>query len=255
MNSASSEPHLDSILPLVHIHMNILAISAHPDDIELLCAGTLARYAQQGHRILLAPFTSGNMGDLNIPPRELARVRKEEAEKSAAILGAGLLWPAITDELVFPNEQQRHVMIDLLREADPDVIFTHSPNDYHPDHRYVSQLVFDSYFQKGLPHLPGQDRPACRFGRAQVYYMDTLAGVGFSPAEYVDITTVMDAKRRMLECHQSQVKPMRALAQTDLLELVEVQSRFRGFAAGCQYAEGFTRLEAYQRGLTTRILP
>jgi len=235
--------------------MNILAISAHPDDIELLCAGTLARYAQQGHAIFLAPFTSGNMGDLKVPPSTLARTRKEESEAAAAILGARLLWPGITDEMVFPNEEQRRVMIDLIRQADPDVIFTHGPSDYHPDHRYVSQLVFDSYFQKGLPHLPGQNHSACRFGTTQVYYMDNLAGIGFNPAEYVDITSVMDTKRRMLECHQSQVKPMRELAHSDMLELIEVQSRFRGFAAGCAYAEGFRKLEAYQRGLTRRILP
>jgi len=235
--------------------MNILAIGAHPDDIEILCAGTLARYAQQGHAIYVSSFTSGNMGDLKVPPLELGHTRKGEAEAAAAILGARLLWPAITDELVFPNEEQRRVMIDLVRQANPDVILTHSPTDYHPDHRYVSQLVFDSYFQKGLPHLPGQHEPACRFGQAQVYYMDTLAGIGFNPVEYVDITSVIDTKRRMLECHQSQIKPMRELAHTDMLELVEVQARFRGLAAGCRYAEGFARLEAYQRGLTTRILP
>jgi len=235
--------------------MNVLAVGAHPDDIEILCAGTLARYAAHGHKIILAPFTCGDMGDLKMPPPELARIRRQEAEASASLLGARLLWPGITDELVFPNEAQRRVMIDLLREGDPDVIFTHSPNDYHPDHRYVSQLVFDSYFQKGLPHIPGQTQPPCRFGQSQVYYMDNLAGIGFTPAEYVDITAVMETKRRMLDCHQSQVKPMRELAQTDLIDLIEVQARFRGMAAGCRYAEGFTRLEAFQRGLTRRLLP
>ena len=154
----------------------------------------------------MAVFTSGNMGDLNVPPDELAAIRRREAEASAAIIGAKLLWPAVTDELVFPDAQQRRIMIDLLREADPDVIITHGPGDYHPDHRYVSQLVFDSYFQKGLPHIPGQTRPACRFGQAQVYYMDNVGGIGFSPAEYVDITDVIETKRDMLACHQSQIR-------------------------------------------------
>ena len=235
--------------------MNILAIGAHPDDIELSCAGTLARYAELGDTLFVAVFTCGDMGDLHVPPDKLAQVRKAEAQASADIVGASLLWPAITDELVFPNETQRQVMIDLLRQADPDVIFTHSPNDYHPDHRYVSQLVFDSYFQKGLPHLPGLTRPACRFGQAQVYYMDNLAGIEFVPTEYVDITKAIDTKRKMLNCHQSQIKPMQQLAATNLLEIMETQSRFRGFAAGCQYAEGFRRLDAFQRGLTRRVLP
>jgi LmbE family N-acetylglucosaminyl deacetylase len=235
--------------------MNILAVGAHPDDIEILCAGTLARYAEEGHSVTLAVFTCGDMGDLKTPPSELAMVRKKESEASAIILGARLLWPAITDELVFPNEEQRRIMIDLLRQADPDVIFTHSPIDYHPDHRYVSQLVFDSYFQKGLPHLPGQHQTACRFGQTQVYYMDNVAGISFVPADYVDITSVMETKRRMLDCHQSQVKPMRELANSDLMDLIEIQARFRGLAAGCKYAEGFTRLEAFQRGLSQRVLP
>jgi N-acetylglucosamine malate deacetylase 1 len=235
--------------------MNVLAVGAHPDDIELSCAGTLARYVKEGHSVSMAVFTCGDMGDLQIPPAALAALRKQESEAAAQILGAQLLWPAITDELVFANEEQRRIMIDLLRQADPDVIFTHSPDDYHPDHRYVSQLVFDSYFQKGLPHIPGQTRRACRFAQAQVYYLDNVAGVGLTPLEYVDITETFDIKRRMLECHKSQLRAMSDLANADILELIHIQSRFRGYAAGCKYAEGFRRLEAWQRGIARRLLP
>lgn len=235
--------------------MNILAVAAHPDDIEINCAGTLARYAEQGHPVTIVVFTSGNMGDLKVPPAELEATRQREAQASAEVIGARLLWPAITDELVFPNEAQRSTMIDLLRESDPDVIITHSPNDYHPDHCYVGQLVFDSYFQKGLPHIPNQSKPACRFGQAQIYHMDNLGGIGFIPTEYVDITNVFETKKKMLACHASQVKPMKELANTDMFQLIEVQARFRGFAAGCDLAEGFSRVEAFQRGLSQRILP
>jgi len=101
--------------------MNILAIGAHPDDIEILCAGTLALYAKAGHHVTMAVFTDGSMGDLKIAPAKLAKIRREEQQAAADIIGARLLWPAITDEHVFPNEAQRSVMIDLLREADPDV--------------------------------------------------------------------------------------------------------------------------------------
>lgn len=235
--------------------MNILAVGAHPDDIEILCAGTLARYARQGHRIFMAVFTSGNMGDLEIGPEELARIRRAESEQAAAVIGATLLWPGIMDEHVFPNADQRRIMIDLMRQSDPDVILAPSPNDYHPDHRYLSQLVFDSYFQKGLPHIPEQRQTACRFGQAQVYYMDNLAGIHFLPTEYVDITSEMETKRAMLKCHRSQLKTVSELAHTDLLDMIEIQGRFRGMAARCAYAEGFTRLEAFQRGLTRRVLP
>jgi LmbE family N-acetylglucosaminyl deacetylase len=235
--------------------MNVLAIGAHPDDIEILCAGTLALYRQQGHHVTFGVFTCGDMGDLKIRPEELARIRRAESEAAAAVIGARLLWLGIMDEHVFPNESQRRVMIDLLRQADPDVVITHSPNDYHPDHRYVSQLVFDSYFQKGLPHIPAQSQPACRFGATQVYYMDNIAGIGFLPTEYVDITAVMETKLRMLRCHQSQFKAMSELTQCGLDQLTEIQARFRGLAGGCTFAEGFCRLEAWQRGLARRVLP
>jgi LmbE family N-acetylglucosaminyl deacetylase len=203
----------------------------------------------------MAVFTSGNMGDAHIPPPKLAAMREKEMRDAAALIDASLLWPAIDDEHVFPCAEQRRVMIDLLREADPDVILTHAPNDYHPDHRAVSQLVFDSYFQKGLPHIPQQTRRSCRFGTAQIYYMDNLGGIGFDPTEYVDITTTMEVKHRMLACHKSQFSAMTELAHTDLREMVEAQSRFRGIQAGCRYAEGFTRCDAFQRGLTKRVLP
>ena len=235
--------------------MNILCVAAHPDDIEILCAGTLIKYANQGHDVTMAVFTTGNMGDLHTKPPELAITREKETRAAAAIIGAKLIWAGVDDEHVFPNETQRRIMIDVLREADPDVIFTHSPNDYHPDHRYVSQLVFDSYFQKGLPFIPGQSLPACRFGQAQLYYMDNLGGIGFLPTEYVDISNEFEVKKQMLLCHESQVLAMKELAYTDMTEMIEVQARFRGLAAGCRFAEGFTRLEAYQRGLTKRVLP
>jgi LmbE family N-acetylglucosaminyl deacetylase len=159
------------------------------------------------------------------------------------------------DEHVFPDADQRRRVIDLLRETDPDVLFTHHPQDYHPDHRHLAQLVFDSYFQKGLPFIPGQKHPACRFAETQVYYLDTIGGIGFLPTEYVDITPVMDLKRRMLRCHRSQFKAMSDLARCDLEQLVEIQSRFRGLAGGCVYAEGFTRLDSWQRGTSRRLLP
>lgn len=235
--------------------MNILCIAAHPDDIEILCAGTLIRYAQEGHQVTMAVFTSGNMGDAVIEPERLGKTREAESRAAAALIGAKLIWSAVMDEHVFPDKEQRRIMIDVLREADPDVIFTHSPNDYHPDHRYVGQLVFDAYFQKGLPFIPEQQLPACRFGHSQLYFMDNLGGIGFQPTEYVDISSVFETKKEMLACHKSQFEAMEQLASTNLFDMIEVQARFRGMAAGVRYAEGFTRLDAFQRGLTKRVLP
>lgn len=235
--------------------MNILCVTAHPDDAEILCAGTLIRYIQSGHTVTIAVFTDGSMGDAVIKPEILRVMRAKETQAATALIGANLVWGGVLDEHVFPDAVQRRKMIDILRKSDPDIIFTHSPNDYHPDHRYVSQLVFDAYFQKGLPHIPDQEMPACRFGKAQVYYMDNLGGIGFSPTEYVNISDVFEIKKQMLACHKSQFDAMSDLADTNLFDMIETQARFRGMAAGCRYAEAFTRLDAFQRGLTSRTLP
>ena len=235
--------------------MNILCVVAHPDDTEILCAGTLIRYARENHHVTIAVFTDGSMGDAVVAPAALGKIREAETRAAAAVIGAKVIWGGVMDEHVFPDQEQRRIMIDILREADPDVIFTHSPNDYHPDHRYVGQLVFDAYFQKGLPHIPGQSLPACRFGQSQVYFMDNLGGIGFLPTEYVDITEVFEMKKEMLACHKSQFEAMQQLANTNLFDMIDVQAQFRGMAAGCRYAEGFARMDAFQRGLTSRILP
>ena len=107
-------------------NLKILAIGAHPDDLELCCAGTLALYAQTGHSVTMACFTSGNMGDLIIEPDKLATGRRKEAEESARMIGAELVWVGVDDERVYPDESQRNLMIDLLRQVDPDIIITHS---------------------------------------------------------------------------------------------------------------------------------
>ena len=85
--------------------------------------------------------------------------------------------------------------------------------------------------------------------------MDTIAGICFAPTEYVDITSVMETKLRMLRCHQSQYKAISELAHRDVEQVTEIQSRFRGLAGGCAFAEGFCRLETWQRGLARRLLP
>lgn len=235
--------------------MNILAVGAHPDDIEAYCAGTLIKYARQGHKIFHAVFTSGNMGDLHAAPDKLAATRKAEAQAAADLIGAKLIWGGVDDECVFPNETQRALMIDILREADPDIIITHGPDDYHPDHRFVGQLVFDSYHQKGLPNIPGPMRPACRFGLTQVFHMDYPMGINFQPTEYVDITDVFAIKYEMLKKHASQLVSLKEHSNADVLDMIEVMGRFRGMSCGCKYAEGFRREEAFHRVKPYRVLP
>ena len=139
----------------------------------------------------------------------------------------------------------------ISRKLEPDVIITHSPDDYMPDHTAVSKLVFDASFAASVPHYLNGEAAAL----TPVYYMDTLAGVNFLPTEYVDITDTVELKLEMLECHESQMKWMRDHDHIDFAEFVRTCARFRGLQCGVQYAEGFRPCMAWPKLTTKRMLP
>ncbi len=232
--------------------MNVLAIGCHPDDIEIGCSGTLAKCVKRGDKVTVCHITNGNMGHEIIPPDELRDMRIGEAKKAGSLAGIEVVTLDIGDLL--PNGcdiSQRDRIAELIIKVQPDFIITHSPNDYMPDHRAVSKLVFDASFVASVPQY-------CNGGKSAVtplYYMDNLAGVNFLPTEYVDITDEIDLKIEMLECHESQLKWMRDHDHIDFAEFVRSCSRFRGLQSGVQYAEGFTQEYAWPKITTRRLLP
>lgn len=232
---------------------SVLAVGAHPDDLEILCAGTLARYARRGVRVVMAVATDGSAGHMVIPPEELAQIRREEARRSAAVIGAALIWMGYTDELIFEDISTRLRFVDLIRQAQPDLILTHDPHDYHPDHRVVSRLVFDASFLSGLAHVK-TDHPA-HPGVQPLYYFDVLTGVNFNPTEYVDITETYALKRDMLACHESQRKWLKDHDNIEVMDFIDVMARSRGLQCGVAYAEGFRPEIGWGRLRPYRVLP
>ena len=233
--------------------MNILAVGAHPDDLEILCGGTLAKYAKNGHHVTMAVLTNGNMGHPDIEPVEMARIRKGEFESAAALIGAETIWMDIDDEMSVNDLDTRLKMVDVIRQAAPDVILTHSEADYHVDHRNTSLLISDAAplacvhnIKRALPQIDKQPL---------IYHFDTLGAVGFLPTEYVDVTDVIEIKKAMYRCHESQDEWMRIATGFDISEVIETVAKVRGYGAGVKYAEGFTRVEAWYKGTTVRVLP
>lgn len=240
-------------LSLGEENMRILAVGAHPDDLEVLCAGTLARYVQQGQQVVMCVATDGTAGHIVIPPIELARIREREAREAATLLGADFIWMGLPDELVFDNLETRLSFVDVIRQARPDVIITHDPHDYHPDHRSVSRLIFDASFVASLPNIKTQ-YPAHPSVPA-LYYMDTLAGKGFQPGEYVNSTDTMDLKRQMLACHESQITWLKEHDNIDILDFMDAVARFRGLQCGVRFAEAFRVEDVWPRTVPRRVLP
>ena len=174
--------------------MKILAIGAHPDDLEILCGGTLAKYSQKGHKIFMAHLCNGGMGGRKISSEELIKIRDKESKKAADLIKAETLGPIAGDLDLYPTREMRLKVVDIIRYAKPDIIITHNVNDYIPDHVITGQIVFDSAFTATLPLY--KTKYSAHENIVPIYSMDTVAGIRFEPEFYVDVTESFEVKKR-----------------------------------------------------------
>jgi LmbE family N-acetylglucosaminyl deacetylase len=234
--------------------MRVLAIGAHPDDLEILCGGTLARFVQEGHEVVMCHATRGDRGSFVHTSEEITRIRSGEARRAAEICGAEYATLDLRDtEVNAADPEQQRAVADLVRDARPDLIITHYPQDYMGDHNEISRLVFDSSFYATLP-LYETGRPH-HSTVTPIYYMETVMGVGFLPTEYVDVSATIERKAAMLEAHESQLTWLRDHDGVDIVEQMRTTTRFRGQQCGVAYAEGFVPCQTWLRGTTRRLLP
>lgn len=235
--------------------MNILAIGAHPDDLEIACYGTLARYVKEGHKVSVCHVSNGNLGHAVIKQDELTEIRRKEAENAAAIIGAKHYTLNIDDQYVdSSDDEQVKKLVRVIREARPDFIITHCENDYHRDHVQTYQLVFRATCCASLAHYDdGSELPTVEI--CPLYQMDTLANTDFNPTEFVDIGETIELKLKALACHKSQIVWMKEHDKIDFVEFVRNSSRVRGYQCGVEYAEGFRLDMHYGRMTAKRLLP
>jgi len=234
--------------------MNVLAIGCHPDDLEIGCGGTLAKFAKQGHKVFMCNIANGNMGHVIIKPPELREIRRKEAIAAATVLGAESFTIDVGDAMVEASDKEvRNKLVEVIRFTKPDVVITHNSSDYMRDHEQASQLAVDATFCNTLPHLETESETFSTF--PPVFYMDTLAGIGFIPTEYVDITEEIEQKLEALSRHESQIKWMMDHDHIDFLDFVRTCSKYRGLQSNCLYAEGFRQYRGWPRFTTSRLLP
>jgi LmbE family N-acetylglucosaminyl deacetylase len=232
----------------------VLAVGAHPDDLEQLCGGTLARFAREGHHVVMCHATRGDKGSYVHTSEEISRIRTTEAQKAAEICGAEHATLGLSDgEVLAADPAQRRLVVDLVREARPDLIITHSPGDYMSDHTEISKLVFDCSFHATLPLFATGKQHHSKV--APIYYMETLSGLGFEPTEFVDVSGVIETKTAMLEAHESQLSWLRDHDGVDIVQQMRTASAFRGQQCGVAYAEGFAPCLTWLRCTTRRLLP
>ncbi len=217
--------------------VDLLAIAAHRDDVELTCAGTLLKARDAGYRTGIIDLTAGEMGS-----RGNAKVREAEAAASAGILGvverrnAGL-----PDAGIHNTDETRRLLVKLIRELAPRTVILPFPVGRHPDHRIASELGRDACFLAGLAKYPAEGAPH-RPGKiiyALAYREDPV-----KPTFVVDISAQFDRKMQSIRCYSSQFDGAKAAGEIfptgqDLYSLVETQNAHYGSLIRTRYGEPF----------------
>jgi len=144
-------------------------------------------------------------------------------------------------------------IVEIIRKTKPDLIITNNSEDYMRDHEMASEIAVNASFMATLPHIRTESPSIDMI--APVYFMDTLAGIGFQPTEYVDITDTIEIKIEALRQHESQIKWMLDHDNIDFPDMVRTCSKYRGYQCNADYAEGFRPYLGYLRPTTTRLLP
>lgn len=225
----------------------ILAIHAHPDDIEFQCAGTLARLKHQGCPIVMVTMTAGDCGSAELCREEIADIRREEAQQAAAILEAEYYCGEFPDLNFDVCPDSRRRVTELIRKARPDIVLTAPPVDYMTDHEVTSRLVRDACFCAPIPNFKTEqwDPAPPTTHIPHLYYVDPIEGIDWfgqpSPTDFiVDISATFELKLQMLACHDSQRAWLRAQHGLDeYLDSCRRWSARRGAEIGAAYGEGF----------------
>jgi LmbE family N-acetylglucosaminyl deacetylase len=220
-----------------------LAIFSHPDDVELMVAGTLSLLRNNGWEIHIATMTAGDKGTEDHSPAEITAIRREEARKAAGIIGATYHCLGYEDVFIFYNRESISATTNLMRKIQPSLVFTASPEDYMVDHEITSVIVQTSCFACGMKNLQLEEKSFEPV--PYLYYSDAMDGVNklgvpLNPSIYVDISTEISVKEKMLASHATQRDWLLKHHKVD--EYILAMKRFaekRGSEIGARYAEGF----------------
>lgn len=222
----------------------VLAALPHPDDMEILCAGTLLRLRALGCEIHVATMTAGDKGSAVLSRQEIAAIRREEARRGAEAVGAvSYRCMELQDvEIAFDNPSRRKVAA-LLRAVDPFLVITTPPADYMFDHEITSQLVRDACFNAPMKNYDAEGSPSS--GIPYLYYTDAIEGHDiYGDASRVtcviDISSEMEQKAEALACHDSQRAWLKKQhGMDDYIDSMKRWSAKRGQQIGVAYAEAF----------------
>ena len=220
-----------------------LGIFAHPDDAEFMCAGTLSLLSRAGWTVHIASIAKGDKGTNLLSREEIGSIRKEEASKSAEIIGGQYHCLEFEDVYIFYNRDTINAATNLIRKVHPDIVFTSSPNDYMLDHEVTSLIVETACFSSGIKNMEINTEPFEPI--PYLYYCDPMEGKDkfgslVRPSIYVNIESEILTKEKMLSCHASQRTWLLKHHKVDEYVLcMKHLAGIRGSEVNKLYAEGF----------------
>jgi len=233
-----------------------LAIGAHPDDIELQCAGTLALLQKHGWTIAVASLTPGDKGSTRLGPDDISKIRRQEAKEAASLIDARYYCLEWRDLAVFYGDMSCKRTTAMVRAVDPDLVFTHPPADYLGDHEETSRIVRHACFAASVrnyevPAFPGTESPPPTTKIPHLYYFDPIDGIDMfgraaTASVFVDVSTTIELKQRMLAKHESQREWLKNQhGVDDYVEQMRALAKQRGKQIGVDYAEAFRQHVAH----------
>jgi N-acetylglucosamine malate deacetylase 1 len=229
------------------IKINILAIAAHPDDVELSCAGTLITHQQMGYTTGVIDLTKGEMGTRGTPEQ-----RMEEANEAARLMKLTVRENLSLQDAFFENNLENQLkVIRKIRQYQPDIVIGNAQYDRHPDHVRGAKLIEEACFKAGLKMIKtlddeGLEQDAWR--PAKLFHV--IQSVSLTPDFYVDISSAQAIKMEAVRAYKSQffdpnsAEPQTYISRPEFIEMVEARAKEYGHRIQVAYAEGFNFSQA-----------
>ncbi|MBV6644615.1 MAG: bacillithiol biosynthesis deacetylase BshB1 [Cyclobacteriaceae bacterium] len=221
--------------------LDILAIAAHPDDVELSCSGTLITQIRKGNSVGIIDLTKGEMGTRGTPEQRL-----QEANDAGKLIGVSVRENLGFDDAFFSNDKDHQLeIIRMIRKYQPDIVLANAPYDRHPDHGRASTLVEEAFFKAGLVKIETTDRDLSQEPWRPKRLFHYIQSVTLEPNFIVDVSAVHEQKMKAILAFKSQFhdpgseEPETYISSPAFLEMIASRSREFGHRIGVQHGEGF----------------
>jgi bacillithiol biosynthesis deacetylase BshB1 len=222
--------------------VDVLAIGAHPDDVELGCGGTITKLISEGKKVAIVDLTQGELGT-----RGTNETRAIEAKKATEILGVSARENLkMKDGFLINSEEYQIQIVEIIRKYQPEIVLCNAIDDRHPDHAKAAKLVSDACFLSGLIKIETKLDSVKQISWRPKHVFHYIQWKNIEPDFVVDITGFLDQKIEACLAYKTQfydpnsTEPMTPIATKDFLESLTYRAQDLGRLAGVEHAEGFT---------------